>query len=118
MGTMDTLELQKEIKKIIGRLGWSQKRLGREVYTATFDDDDFEEITKYEERLKKDLSRKTTNPDRLRKYLEIISQHREFEKLDIVSPIYLSNNVLSETMQKGMMDISKEIDKMLIIEEN
>ena len=28
MGTMNTLELQNEIKKIIGELGWSQKCSG------------------------------------------------------------------------------------------
>lgn len=76
MGTMDTLELQKEIKKLIGKLGWSQKRLGREVYIATFDD--CEEITKFEEKAKKDLSRKTTNAERLHEYLKIISHHHEF----------------------------------------
>jgi len=48
MGTMNTLELQNEIKKIIGELGWSQKRLGREIYIATFDDDNDDEIKKFE----------------------------------------------------------------------
>ena len=118
MGTMETLELQNEIKKIIGELGWSQNRLAREIYTATFDDDDLDEITKLEAILKKHLKRESTNPNRLLKYLKIISQHHEFQKLDIVLPIYLTNNSLSEVIQAGMMDISKEIDGMLTTEEH
>lgn len=111
---METLKLQNEIKKIIGELGWSRKRLAREVYTATFDDDDLDEIKKLEENIKKHLNRESTNPNRLLKYLEIISYHHEFEKLDIVLPIYLNNNSLSKTVQDGMMDISNEIDEMLV----
>lgn len=121
MGTMDTLALQKEIKKIIGELGWSQKKLGREVYYGTFDDydyDDEKEISRFEEKAKKDLNRPTTKIERLNEYLKIISHHREFKKLDIVLPVYRSNSELSEAMQKGMMDISEEIDQMLTIEEN
>ncbi|TEW52651.1 hypothetical protein [Psychromonas algicola] len=110
---MNTLELQNEIKKIIGELGWSQKRLGREIYIATFDDDNDDEIKKFEEKIKKDLSRKTIAPQKLKGYLEIISRHHEFEKLDIILPIYKKSHVLSNTIQTGMMKISKEIHKNL-----
>jgi len=89
------------------------KRLGREIYIATFDDDNDDEIKKFEENIKKDLSRKTIAPQKLKGYLKIISRHHEFKKLDIIIPIYQKSNLLSEDLQKGMLNISKAINKDL-----
>ncbi len=107
---MGTIELQNEIKNIIAKLKWSQKRLGREFYIAQHDyDDDDDEIRRYEEKVKKDLSRKTTKPELLIRYLEIISQHNEFKNMDIIIPSYLKSGSLSDTIELGLHDISKII---------
>lgn len=109
---MGTIELQKEIKSILAKLKWSQKRLGREFYIAKHDYDDDDEIRQYEEKVKKDLSRKTTKPELLVSYLEIISRHNEFQNLNIIIPSYRKSGVLSDTMELGMNNISKLISKL------
>lgn len=106
---MTTDQLQNEINSIIKKLGWSKKRLAREVYVATFDDDDEIEIKRLEERLKKELSRLSTKPERLEEYLQIISRHREFEKLDLVLPIFIKSKYINDNVRSGMETISKTI---------
>lgn len=110
---MGTGELQEEIKRLLGKLKWSQKRLGREFYWAKHDDeDDPDEISRYEEKAKKDLSRKSTRPELLQSYLDLIVQHNEFEKLDIIVPVYQKSGCLSEGMECGMVKISKIISEL------
>ncbi|MFL0806094.1 MAG: hypothetical protein K6L60_02265 [Oceanobacter sp.] len=109
---MGTQELQEKIKKLLGRLKWSQKRLGRELYYAKYDDDDAVEISRYEEKAKKDLVRKSTKPEMLQSYLDIIIKHDEFQKLDLIIPTYQKNGVLSDNMESGMCSISKLVSKL------
>lgn len=109
---MGTGELQEEIKRLLGKLKWSQKRLGREFYYAKHDDDDSIEISRYEEKAKKDLSRKSTRPELLQSYLNLIVQHNEFERLDIIVPVYQQSGCLSEGMECGMVKISKIISEL------
>jgi len=109
---MGTVELQNEIKSILAKLKWSQKRLGREFYIAKHDYDDDNEIRQHEEKVKKDLSRKTTKPELLASYLEVISQHNEFQNLNIVIPSYFKSGVLSDTVELGMSNVSKLISKL------
>lgn len=110
---MGTIELQQEIKALLAKLNWSQKRLAREVYFAKYDDEDDAEINRFEEKLKKDLSRKTTKSELLESYLTVITQHRDFEKLDLIMPSYHPSDVLSREMQKEMYGISKQINQLL-----
>jgi hypothetical protein len=109
---MGTIELQNEIKSILAKLKWSQKRLGREFYIAKHDYDNDDEIRQYEEKVRKDLSRKTTKPELLASYLKVISQHKEFENLNIVIPSYYKSGVLSDAMELGMSNVSKLISKL------
>jgi hypothetical protein len=109
---MGTAELQSDIKSILAKLKWSQKRLGREFYIAKHDFEDDVEIKRYEENVKKDLLRESISPELLLSYLDVISQHREFINLDVLIPQYLKSNVLSDTMEVGMNDISKLISKL------
>lgn len=110
-GDMDTASAQNEIKRIIAKLGWSQNRLAREIYVATFDFDDDDEINKLEERLKKELIRKTTKPERLLEYISIISRHNEFKNLDLIVPSYSECSSLSPNLRAGMKAISKKLSK-------
>ncbi|OPX56543.1 hypothetical protein SAMN02745127_01817 [Oceanospirillum multiglobuliferum] len=110
---MGTTETQVEIKRLLGKLKWSQKRLGREFYYAKHEyENDPNEIIRYEEKVKKDLSRESTKLEVLQSYLDIIAQHNEFQKLDLVIPIYKRSSILSEEMEMGMADISELINKM------
>jgi len=106
-----TQELQKELKNIIAQLGWSQNRLAREIYVNENEDDNVDEITRFEGKLKKELIRPTTKPQRLNHYLDIISRHPDFDKLDIIIPRYYSSGILSEEMEVGMRNISQMISE-------
>jgi len=110
---MDTVDIQNDIKLIISKLGWSQNRLAREIYVATYEYDDDDEVKKLEERLKKELSRKTTKPERLLQYLAIISRHNEFKNLDVIVPAYIEGGLLSATLKAGMKAISKNLSENL-----
>ena len=112
MGTA-TKELQKEIKDQLNRLGWSVKRLARELYHHTYDlaDDetDKEEITNAEERIKKQLQRSTTSPKKLEELLNTIPQLNLFRKTKLVSPRYIASNELSDDFKRAMKRLSKEL---------
>lgn len=111
MGT-ETETLQNEINGLISRLGWSQKRLAREIHALEFEDttDTPEEIMQAEERLKKHLSRKTTAPERLRRYLELLQEHDDFRRLQVVVPRYIPARDFSEAFVEGMKSISQALD--------
>jgi len=106
-----TQELQKELKDIIAQLGWSQNRLACEIYMSENEIDNDDEITRFEGKLKKELIRTTTKPQRLNHYLDIIARHPDFEKLDIIIPRYYSSGILSEEMEAGMKKISQMISE-------
>lgn len=110
---MGTAELQKEIKRLLGKLNWSQKRLGRELYYFKYEDDDEKEKQRYEENVKKHLSRESTKIEVLQNYIDLIAQHEESKKLDIIFPRYIRTSVLSARMEDGMKDISKLIGKLI-----
>lgn len=109
----NTEKLQKDIKEIIAKLGWSQNRLALEIYMSENEVDNDDEITRFEGKLKKELFRSTTKPQRLNEYLDIIARHSDFEKLDIIIPRYHSSGILSEEMEAGLKKISLMISKKL-----
>jgi len=112
MGTkQESHELILQIKELIAELGWTQNKLARILYTELYDWDDEDEILKFQERIKKELQRTTTKPDKLRRYLELIVGHPEAEKLDVVLNRYVPQGSISVSLIKGMESISSEIDK-------
>ena len=113
---MGTIELQKEIKRLLGKLKWSQKRLGRELYYEKHpeeNDNDKKEMRRFEEKAKKDLLRKSTKPLVLETYLELIAAHHEFRNLDIVVPVYRKSGILSADMEKEMKEVSHYISELV-----
>jgi transcriptional regulator with XRE-family HTH domain len=115
MGTEKTRELQTIIKELCTRAGWSQKRLAREIYIASqeYDDEDDIEINRFEEKLKKALSRPTTKPEQLQHYLDVMRDMTAIEKTDLIVPQYHSSKVLEPELEKAMLEISKELTKKL-----
>lgn len=109
--TAETQELQNQIKELVAKLGWSQNRLAREIYVELNEVDDDREIGRFQERLKKDLSRKTTKPQRLEEYINVILRHVDAEKLDIVKNRYVPLGFLSSSLTSGLAKISAEIDE-------
>lgn len=112
MGTKNkTIELQGKIKWAIAELGWSQNQLARNIYTETYAVDDDVEILNFQERLKKELQRDTTKPERLMRYLSIISSHPDAEKLDPCVNRHVPLGFVSENLSEGMRVISEDADK-------
>lgn len=102
-------ELQKEIKKILTSMNWSQKRLARELYYERNDSDDEVELRREEEKIKKALSRPTTQVALLESYLNFIRSHRDFSVVDKVIPLYQSSGILSDYLESELKEISKSL---------
>lgn len=112
MGTA-TEELQKEIKDQLNRLGWSAKRLARELYYHNNDVADEEtekgEIKSAEERLKKQLQRPTTPEKKLEEIINTIPQLDLFRKTKRVSPRYIASDELSAEFKNAMKKLSEDL---------
>lgn len=111
MGT-ETHRLQKEIKRLIKRLGWSQKRLARELQAMEEDDGcaTNQEVKQYEERVKKHLTRPTVSSELLERYLQQIQEHEDFRRLDVFVPHCHIGEEFSEEFVQGMRRISTMLD--------
>lgn len=110
---MGTTELQKEIKSVIATIGWNQNKLALVLYTELHDTDVEEEINRFKERVKKDLSRSSTKEEKLKNYLDIISQHPDFIKNNLVNNNFKSCGQISSFIEKEMQNLSKKIDGLL-----
>ncbi|HAS8452706.1 TPA: hypothetical protein I7726_22405 [Vibrio vulnificus] len=111
----DNIVTPKEnLEKILKLLGWSRKRLAREVYVELHDSDNPKDILNFEDKIKKEFQRATTKQEKFEFYLKIISTHRDFKKLNLVVPSYQSSNLLSNTIDEGLSKISKSISDDLL----
>lgn len=111
MGTQTTQELQEIIKQLCGRVGWSQKRLAREIFYELNDVDDDAEMQRFEESLKKALTRPKTKPELLQYYLDVMRAIPAIQKADLIVPQYVSTNLLDPELEKAMTLVSKKITK-------
>lgn len=79
MGTgNESAALQQQIKALLGKLGWSQNEFARRFHVDVEDEagwGDETEVRTFQERLKKELQRATTDPQRLGRYLEYLIAH-------------------------------------------
>ncbi|WP_417663522.1 hypothetical protein [Pseudomonas sp.] len=118
MGTK-TEQLQREIKNLIKQLGWSQKRFARELLAMTDEGDcaNEKEVGQYEERVKKYLSRPTTNPELLQRYLHQLQHHDAFSNLKVVVPHFVPVEGFNIDLVKGMQLISMRLDETLLKDE-
>ncbi|MAJ68054.1 MAG: hypothetical protein CL584_00160 [Alteromonadaceae bacterium] len=111
MGTeQTTLQLQGEIKRLIQQLGKSQNEAARFIYTETYEFDDDDEIKRFEGRFKKQLQRKTTKPEFLQGYLNILTSWYESKgcnkkQLGAIKPKKISAFIAAE-----MRKLSEELD--------
>ena len=113
MGTERTLELQKAIESLIARVGWSRKALARQLHWELNDTDNEEELIRFEERLKKELTRPTTKPELLEHYLDVLRQLPDVEKAGLVVPQYVATKHLDPDIESILLDLSKDLSKSL-----
>lgn len=121
MGTnrdIESMGAREELKKSMQELGWSISRLAEVVYVHLNDDDDQAGIAKLAEKIKKELQRRTTKPERFEQYLKILQSHPEFSKTTgRVLPVYVSNDVLLPALERVMVKISTRLSTDLLDEE-
>lgn len=111
---MDVEQIQHLIKKLQHQLNWKFSTLVEVLYVELNDDDDSNKQTRFSESLKKQLSRKTTPKEKLERYLQIIKQHPDFKKLNLVHNTYIkTDDVISKTVAAGIKKISIDLDKQL-----
>ncbi|MGO1232826.1 MAG: hypothetical protein ACTMHG_03795 [Marinobacter sp.] len=113
MGTQRTRELQQAIKDLIARVGWSRRALARQLHWELNDTDDEDELKRFEERLKKELTRPTTKPELLEHYLDVMRQLPECEKADLVIPQYFASEQLDPEIEGALRDISSDLSSAL-----
>lgn len=114
MGTnCETIALQGQIKSLIGRLGWTQNQLAKNIYTELNEVENHEELLKFQERFKKDLQRPTTKAEKLQNYILIILDHHDAKILDLTFNTCTILGGISQTLRKDIERISKEIDSKL-----
>lgn len=113
MGTTETRDLQIVIKNLSSRVGWSQNQLARHLYCALNDDDNEIDMRRFEERLKKELSRETTNPERLRCYLEVMRHLPDIHKANLVIPLFHSTKLLNRELENAFIQFSTEASREL-----
>jgi len=113
MGTQRTRELQKVIKDLIARVGWSQNALARQLHWELNDTDDEDELKRFQERLKKELDRSSTKPELLERYLDVIRTLPDVEKANLIVPQYIPSKHLDPDIQSTLLDFSKDLSKSL-----
>jgi len=113
MGTERTRDLQQIIEDLIARVGWSRKALARQLHWELNDTDDEDELKRFEERLKKELTRSTTKPELLEHYLDVIRQLPECEKAGLVVPQYIGSKHLYSEIEEALRNISSDLSTSL-----
>ena len=119
MGTKaETIQLQRKIKQLIYELGWTQNLLAEKIYNEEHDTDNDDELRCFQERFKKELSRDTTKPERLKKYLSIIPDLPGAEGINLVSNKFVPTGAISDALVAGLKAISNEIDSEILAHES
>lgn len=117
MGTTgETTDLQQQIRTLLGQLGWSQNEFARRFYveeTSESEYDDEAELRAFQERLKKELQRPSTDPLKLNRYLDYLIAHPSAANLDVSLNRPTPLGAISDELRRGLAAISKEIDKTL-----
>lgn len=106
---METQRLQREIKKLLKRMNWSQSEAAKRIYCEKNDSDNDDEISRFIERFKKQISRKTTNSSVLESYYDILCIQREVVTREGVALRYIAGNILDPMIMREIISISREI---------
>jgi hypothetical protein len=115
---LETQRFQSEIKNLIKKLGWSERKFADEMYMLKLPDgrdDDEDEMDRFYESFKKQLNRSTTPSETLSEYLRLISQHEEVKKAKIVIPCFYNEDALRKYKIDCdfMLEISKTATKLV-----
>ena len=105
---------KENLENVLKSLGWSKKKLAREVYVELNEIDNEKEISNFEDKVKKQFQRSSTKDEIFGGYMKNISNHRDFQQLDLIMPNFKSTSILSEQLANGISLISKELSEGLL----
>lgn len=115
-GQIGTNELQSEIRKDLKSLGWSVRIFADVIFEEVYGDDGAEDMSVFYEKIKKHLSRKTTPPEKLIKYVDILRRHPDYKSVLGVTPIFVNSGELNKDFLNKMSDISKNISRGVVLD--
>lgn len=104
-------ELQVMIKQRLAEKGMSLAELAERIFVEDHEEEDEEAQNRFTDTLKKQLSRPTTSPEKLRRYLEILlaDRHGLEGRYPSIASSYLPKQVLNQ-----MHKLSAEIETLLL----
>lgn len=106
----DVAELQAAIRRQLKAKGMSQVEFANKIFYEENDDDDPGRMAAFVDALKKQLSRRTTPPEKLRRYLDILLQNRTGLEVRYQA---IATDELPKALRKSMLELSAGIDQML-----
>lgn len=110
-------DVQVSLKNTLTNIGWSLRKAGRWIYYEQNDTDLPEEIERFIEKFKKDMSRESstlTKLNQLKEYQKILFQLDEVKRAGYVLPENHMKFKFDESFNNKMRQLSKNIDKILI----
>lgn len=117
MGTLKK-QKQKQIQQALDALGWSHHQFASVLYDELNNNDDFKEtdkddIRKLGQNIKKQLQRDSTSDDRLKQYLQILSEHPDYQALNLgtVLPKHINHGCLPSGLSEQLAQLSSNLDK-------
>lgn len=111
-------EKQQELKEWLKKLGLSQNVFAERVFYEINESDNEDEIKQFIERFKKAINRDSTDIGLIETYLKSLYQQNEFLKLGLVVHESYCYDEFSDTFNKRMKKISKDITDNIIEKDN
>lgn len=106
-------EKQEELKNWLKKIGLSQNEFAAIFLLEHHDTCNEEEIKRFQENFKKQLSRASTQKETLEKYLNYLFSIEKFKEAGYFRPQCTSDGILDPETVKMMKKISKELTKKI-----
>ncbi len=111
-------EKQKELKSWIAKIGMKEKEFSTLYCEHIYVEPSENDISRFNEKFKKELLRDTTKEEVLEKYFIFLYSLEEFKAIDYIKQTYVSDESFSDKFNERMKKISTDITNKLIEEEN
>jgi len=121
-GTGNISEMQTEIRKLIKKLGITQREFARiyaeyysEVSDINLSNDELEAATERSyQKLKKQLTRKDIkSTDQLQNYIELLKEQKGFKNMSMITPVNLTAGFFNPNLEQLLNNNSRELSKLI-----
>ena len=91
----------------------SQASAARYIYCEEHDDDNEDDISRFIEKFKKEITRITTSSDRMQYLYEVMCRHPDAVKVHGIKMMAKPSNNIDEYVRRGSSNVSKSLDVFL-----